>query len=173
MPNTRLLDIIDIFANIIPVDLHTGTNTGAWISMRQLSECLILGYSAAGGAAEPWVLTLNQAKDINGGSTKVATIITKFWYKSATTTLTTTGTPWTEVSQAAGSTATFFGTTGNTQKIGVISVRPEQLDVANGFCYIQATVASTGGTTQLGGFLYVTNANRFQESPANKLTQLA
>lgn len=173
MPATNLLDFIDIYANIIPVDLSSGANAGAWISMRDCGGMLVVVYSAAGGAAEPIVVTLNQATSVSGGSSKVATVIKQFWYKSAATTLTTTGTPWTAVTQAAGSTATFFGTTGNTQKIGVIDVKPETLDVANGFCYIKADIADVGGTAQLGCSLYIPYANRYIESPANKVSYLA
>ncbi len=173
MAATNLLEFIDIYANIVPVDMNTAANPGAWISLRGAAGCLVVVFAAVGAAGEPVVLTLNQGTSIAGGSSKVATVITSFYYKSHATTLTTTIGQWTKVTQAAGSTMTFPGSVGNTAKIGVLDVKPETLDVANGFTYIKADIADVGGTAQLGCSLYIPYGIRYIESPANKVSLLA
>ena len=172
MAAINLLDVIDIYANIIPIDLHTGSNAGGWISMRGVGGMLVIVFAGAGAAGDPLTMTLNQGTSISGGGSKVATVITKFFHKTLTSTLVTAGSPWTVVTQAAASTWVLTGAAGNTQRIGVLDVRGEQLDVANGFCYIKNDIAQAATSSQIGCSLYIPYNLRYIESTANKVSLL-
>lgn len=165
------LSRMDIAADIIPINLATGTNTGAWVSLRNYAWCQVLLFKGAGANGEPPAFTFNQATTVAGGSTKAASIITTIWTKQHATTLTTTLTTWTKATQAAASTYTMAA--GDTAAILVIEVDPAKLDIANGFCFLQATIADVGATSQIGGVLYLLYDGRYSESPDNKISPFA
>lgn len=150
MVNLHFLEKVQIVPAIIPVNLCAGANSGDWVSMRDYGRCAVVFIAGVGGSGEAPVVTLLQGKTSSGGSSKDLDF-TRFDHKIATA-LTGVGT-FTTVTQSAGNDATVSGS-GNAQKLIVIDIKAEDLDVANDFDWIQASIADPGTTSQLGTVLY-------------------
>jgi hypothetical protein len=152
--NQHILEKMQIVSAIVPVNLATGANTGDWVSMKHYGRCAIVFFTGV-GANDPTV-TLNQAKSVAGGSSK-ALNFTRGDYNEATA-LTSSG-QFTTVTQAAANTFT-VASSGALQKVWVIDIKGEDLDIDNGFDCVQVTVADVGTNTQLGCALYLLHEPR-------------
>jgi hypothetical protein len=155
--NQHILEKMQIVSAIVPVNLATGANNGDWVSMKYYGRCAVILFVGVGTTANDPVLTLSQAKDVSGGSSK-ALNFTRYDYIEATA-LTAASGQFTTVTQAAGDTASVTGSAVQ-QKILVVDIKAEDLDIANGFCTLQASVADVGTNTQLGAALYLLHEPR-------------
>lgn len=156
--NANLGEQMNLIAQV-PLDMAgaSGLNAG-WVSTKNYQRVSVLLVCAAGGAAEPPTITLQQATDVSGTSAKNAAIITKVFKKEHATALEGVGT-WTEVNQAAA--ATFLGTA-QVQAAYLFDVRPEDLDNDNAFDCIRATVADVGATAKFGSLMYIGWGARYE-----------
>lgn len=153
--NRHILEKIQIVGGITPINLAAGANNGDWVSMKNYNRCAIVVYKGAGSASEDPVITLQQATDVAGTSSKSLTF-TRYDTKSGT--LTSVGT-FTKNTQAAAGNVT--PDTGDVEMIAVIDIKAADLDVANGFDCLRCTIADVGTTSQIGGMLYLLHDPRY------------
>lgn len=166
----QILEQMQIVEGWPIVDLQTADNTGDWVSLKNYKHLAILFASAVGTAGQDPTLTVNQATSAAGGSSKALTFTT-IYRKQAATSLASTGT-WTKTTQAAANTYT-NDTSAEQDLIWVVEFDSDQLDVDNGFCFVNATVADVGGAAQLGYLLYLLSEPRYPAAPENMLTAIA
>ena len=156
-----MLDLMQIAAGFVPVDLSVGANNSHWVNLKAYARLLILFYKgAAGSGTEDPTVTVLQATDVNGTGSK-ALNIARSWTKTAADVTTigqfTAGTPSTNTLTVASS----------AQKgaLWVMEVLAPDLDKTNGFCCVQANVADVGAVAQLGCLLYVLGDARQADTP--------
>lgn len=153
--NQHFCEKNQVVLGFAPVSLATGANTGDFVSMKEYGRCAIVFVAGVGAASQDPVVTVLQATS-NGGSTK-ALNFTRIDVKEASA-LSAVGT-FTTVTQAAANTYT-SATGGENQKIYVIDIKAEDLDIANGYAWIQVTMADPGTNSQIGLVLYILHEPR-------------
>lgn len=149
--NKLFVEQFQVVPLIMPVALGTGANNGDWVNMRDYGRLTILFLCGVGAASQDPTITVLQSQS-NGGST-ASLNFTRIDVKQASA-LTSVGT-FTEVTQAAANTYT-SATAGETQKLWIIDIKAEDLDVANGYDWVQVNIADVGTASQIGcviGFL--------------------
>jgi hypothetical protein len=159
-----LLSQIQIVPAFRPVDLQTADNNGDWVSLKGYAGCLVLFHSAIGTAGDDPTLKLQQATVVAGSDAKDLAF-TQVYTKQAATNLLSTG-QWTAVTQAAATSYT-NATAAEQEALWAIDVPASMLDVENGFCCLQASVADVGGNAQLGACYYLLYGARFPDAPEN------
>ncbi|MHC4687600.1 MAG: hypothetical protein ACYTEW_25320 [Planctomycetota bacterium] len=157
----KFLQTHDIIEGWPVVDLQTGANTGDSISLKNWEGCAVVFISSVGTAADDPTLTLEQSTTITAGSEK-ALNFTVIYRKQAATSLASTGT-WTRTTQTAANTYT-EATSAEQDLIWVVDVKTDELDAANGYDCIRATVADVGGNAQLGYLFYVPYGPRYGQA---------
>lgn len=145
-----LSSIGTIEAAFVPVDMQTAANDGDWINMAYYNRCLCVLYKAAGTAGDDPVFTLKQATSAAGGGAKALNFTVVM---SKVGTLASTAT-WTRTTQSAANTYTDTASA-ESQAIIAVEVAAEDLDVDNGFQFIQMSIPDTGSNAQLGCALYI------------------
>lgn len=158
--NQHLLEKMQIVAGFVPVNMATAANNGDWVSLKNYSRCAIVLFKGIGTAGEDPTITLLQAKDVAGGSSKALTftrIDSKVGTQTGIGTFTTT-------TQAAANTYV-DAVSAEAEAIIVIDILATDLDIANGFDCIQAAVADVGINAQIGGLLYLLHEPKFQTAP--------
>lgn len=167
--NGRLLENLVLVEAAPIVDLNTAGQAGDWVSLANYKRCVVIFAAAAGGAEDPTV-TLLQAKDATGASSKGLTFTT-FYTKTATTNLTAVA-GWTKNTQAAANTMTIT-TSGAKSKLWAVEFHAEELDNANGFFWLSETIADVGSSAQLGYVLYLLGEPRFPCAPENMISVIS
>lgn len=167
--NTRILERIQIVEAFTPVDLSTGANDGDWVSLKGYKRVLCVLHASVGTAAQDPTITLEQAVDVAGTSSKALATVTVGWSKIGTTNLTAVGT-WTATTQAAA--ATFTKTSAASAKILAVEVTADQLDADNAFDCIRMRVADVGANAQLGVGYYILADPRYPDAPENMLSAI-
>lgn len=155
-------EMLNLAIGFTVVDLNIGANTGDVIHLDYYGECLVVFLKEPGAVGEPPTITLEQAQEI-GGTPKALTIRDGYVYvKSGTLTSVA------EFTKTAVTTAnTFALAAGDTSAIVAFHVKASDLDVANGYNCIKASVAKPGATgVQMGVLLYILGEPRFTPPPA-------
>ena len=127
----------------VPIDTTGATVSGDWVHLKHYRRCAIIIQQGAWAGGTPAV-TLNQAKTNSGGSSKTLSF-TRYWKYTALTSDTPVETA--VVSDTFNLAATANITT-------VIEVHVNDLDVANGFFYLQVAIASPGANADLISVMY-------------------
>lgn len=160
MYNQHAAEQFNFCQGSLPVDMRTAANTWDVISLKGYGGCLIIFYKAVGTAGDDPVITLLQGTDIAFGTNK-ALNITRVDKKQAASNLLAVG-PYTKSVSGGAATNDAFSTNtwSNTDlaeqaAIVVIDIKPEMLDVANGYDCIRVSVADVGTNAQLGCGLYM------------------
>ena len=146
----RFLEVADIVAGFVPVDMSTAANTGDYVNLSRFGRCLVVLFKAAGTAGDDPVFTITQAQDNAGTGVKALNIDTIY---SKVGTLNAVA-AFTKVTQAAAATYT-DAASAEAQAIIAVEVRAEQLDVENGFTHIKLAIPDVGTNAQLGCALYI------------------
>lgn len=146
----------------VPVDLKTAANAGDYVSLKNYRHVDIVFIAAAGDAAEPPTITLEQASAVAGTGVKALAIPRGVYIKDGAD-LQTIGT-FTKV--AATTSNTYALAAGNTQKIVVIPLNAEDLDADGGFDCLRASVADVGAVAQLGTLFYLLSSPRYTPPPS-------
>jgi len=160
MLNLHLLEKMQIAAGFIPVNMATAANDGDYVSLKNYGRCAIILFKGAGTAGEDPVLTLQQAKDVAGTGMKNL-IFDRIDSKQGSdlfaigtfTKITNSDHDYTHTDAA------------ENQAIWVIDVKAEDLDIANGFDCLRATVADVGTGAQLGALMYILHEPRHATAP--------
>lgn len=127
-----------------------------WVSLRGYLKATLVFMKAVGNAAEDPVITLQQATAVAGTGAKALASITRADRKTGADP-TVIGL-FTAVTQAAASTYTAEGGEG---AVHCIDVRPEDLDKANNFDCVRATIADTGATATFGVLFWILHGPRY------------
>lgn len=149
-------DILDIVPAFRPVDLSSGANSGDWISLKNAGGVLVLFHSAIGTAGDDPTLNINQATDTAAAGSKDLSIPSsgRCYKKQAATDLTGTGV-WASADGDLSSGDLTNATAAEQEALWAVFIDAADLDVANGYCCIQATVADVGANAQLGACYYI------------------
>ncbi len=160
--NQHFIEKNQIAQGFLPVAMNAGANSGDWVSMKNYGRCAIVFFKAVGTAGDDPTITLEQSTDVaNSQSDAKALNFTHVYKKQAATNLLAVG-QFTEVIQAAGNTFT-HADLAEQAAIVVIDIKAEDLDIANGFDCVRASVADVGTNAQLGCLLYFLHEPRYAE----------
>lgn len=162
-PNTSLLEYMQVAEGILPIALTTA-RTGRAVSLKNYRRCLIVFYKGIGTAGDDPTITLLQGTDIAFGTNK-ALNFTKIYVKQDLTKLSDVG-QWTKNSQAAANTYTDL-TSAEQAALWAIDVKQEDLDIANNYDCIRASISDVGTNAQLGCVLYLPYDPVFATAPEN------
>lgn len=150
-PNMSILEASQIVWGFGPIDI--GSNrTGDVVSLKNYRRCLVLLVKGLGPAGDDPTLTIEQGTDVAFGTNKPLTFTTVY-VKEDLTQLSDVG-QWTKVTQAAAGTYT-HGDAAESVAMWAVDFKAEDLDIANGYDCIRASVADAGTATQLAVVLYV------------------
>lgn len=158
--NQHICEKVQIVPAIMPVSLATGANNGDWVSMKNYRRCAIVFLAGVGAASQDPTITVLQSTGVTGTPSK-ALNFTRIDVKQASA-LTAVGT-FTTVTQAAANTYT-SDTSGETQKLWVVDIKAEDLDVDNGYDCIQVSVADVGTASQIGTAIYLLHEPAYQSA---------
>ncbi len=156
--NHEFLEIADIIPAFVPVDMQNGANNGQWISMKGTSRLLCVLLKAAGTAGDNPVVTLQQATSNAGANAKALTFTrarTKIGAISSTP-------QWSVVTQAPSN--TYTPTSAASQAVIAVEIQSTDLDMNNGFAFVQLSIPDTGSNPQLGAAFYIAYGIRFPQS---------
>lgn len=148
-----------------PVDMSAGVNAGDWVGMEDHRSLDVVLVTAVGTAGQDPVLTLLQAQDAAGTGSKALALST-YYKKQGATALSGVG----AFTKATATTPGTFGgadeaSSAENQTLWVIPVQATDLDLANGFTHVSASVADVGAAAQLGMLLYVLYGARQKKHP--------
>lgn len=167
--NMNLLEYVQIAEGILPLALTTA-RTGRVISLKNYRRCLVVFYKGIGTASDDPTITLAQGTDIAFGTTKALTFTT-IYVKQDATKLSDVA-QWTKVTQSAGATYT-DATSAEQAAIWAIDIKAEDLDIANGYDCIRASISDVGTNAQLGCVLYLPYDPIVLAAPENMLGVIA
>ncbi|MGD9880469.1 MAG: hypothetical protein AB7F22_10560 [Reyranella sp.] len=153
--NQHILEKLDLVSGFVPINIGSA-RVGDIVSMKNWGRCAIVFFAAAGTAGDDPTLTVEQCNNVAGSNAK-ALDFTRVDVKQGT--LTSVGT-WTKVTQAADNEYT-DATSAEVQKIWVIDIKAEDLDVDNGFDCIRASVGDAGTANQIAAMLYILHEPRY------------
>lgn len=158
----HLLEKVQIVEGFPTVDLQTGANTGDYVCLKNFRRCAVVFTSGVGTAGDDPTLTIQQASAVAGTGVK-ALNFTTIYVKQAATSLAAVG-QWTKITQAAANTYT-EATAAEQALIWVVDFAADDLDLANGFDCLRATVADVGGAAQPGSLQYILHEPRYLTRP--------
>lgn len=154
-PNLSLLEQIQIVSGVAPVAL-TSARTGDVVSLKNYRRCLVLFHKGIGGAGEDPTLTLLQGTNVAFGTNKALDFAT-IYTKQDPTSLGDVG-QWTKVTRTVtpGSTNTYTdATAGEQAALWAIDIKAEDLDIANNYDCIRASIGDVGSVSQIGSIEYL------------------
>ena len=161
--NHEFLEIADIVPAFVPVDLQSAANNGQWISMKHVTRLVCVLFKGAGTAGDNPVVTLQQATSNAGAGAKALTftrIRTKIGAIASTP-------QWTIATQAASN--TYTPTSAASQAMIAVDIQSTDLDLMNGFNFVQLSIPDTGSNPQLGAAFYIAYGLRFPQSSTSSL----
>lgn len=150
-PNMSLLEQAQIVSGFAPQAI-TSARTGDVVSLKNYRRCLVLFHKGIGSAGEDPTITLLQGTDVAFGTNK-ALDFTTVYVKQDPTSLGDVA-QWTKVTQAATNTYT-DATAGEQAAIWAIDIRAEDLDIANDYDCIRASIGDVGSVSQVGALEYI------------------
>lgn len=156
--NHEFLEIADIVPAFVPVDMQAAANNGQWIAMKHVSRLLCVLFKAAGTAGDNPVFTLKQATDNSGTGAKALNFT-----RARTKIGAIASTPqWTIASQSAAN--TYTPTSAANPALIAVEIQSNDLDLANGFSFVQLSIPDTGGNAQLGTAFYIAYGLKYPQS---------
>ncbi len=161
-PNALFIEQVQIVPFIMPQALNTAANTGDWVDMSLYRKLTLIFICGVGAASQDPTITLNQATSNAGANTKALTAITRVDVKQASAL--TAVAQFTTVTQAAANTYT-SDTAGECQKVWVVDIDADMLDVDGAFRYVQCSIADVGTATQIGAVLGILWSPRYSQTP--------
>lgn len=171
-PNEQLFEGADCVSSFAPVNLATGANAGAWFSFRdyhRASIVLVRGGSS-GNASDVSTITLSQATS-NSGTGSKALNIGRRRYKTDMTTA--AGDTWTiDDTTTYANTYTSPAGKGDKVTLAVMDIEGQQLDDANSFHWIQASVDQAAHACIGWCFILFYASRHSQRVPVSTLTNL-
>lgn len=170
-PNLNLLEMLQIVSGFVPQSMTTA-RTGDVVSLKNYRRCLVLFHKGIGTAGDDPTLTILQGTDVAFGTNK-ALNFTTIYTKQDPTSLGDVG-QWTKNTQSAANTYT-DATSAEQAALWAIDFKAEDLDIANDYDCIRASVGDIGTTTadQFGSLLYLLYDPYQQLAPENMFSAIA
>lgn len=171
MPTQHILEKLQLVQGCSVVDLQSATLGGLtdWVCLKNYRRCAVVFMAGIGTNGDDPTLTLLQASAVAGTGSKALTFTT-LYVKQALVNLQGTG-QWSKVTQAAANTYTQTDAA-ESDKIWVVDIKDDELDVDNGFDCLRATVADVGGNAQLGTVFYLLHDPRYPDAPENMVSAI-
>lgn len=163
MTNSLLLERFQIAEGILPIALTTA-RTGRVVSMRNYRRMGVLFYKGVGTASDDPTITILQGTDIAFGTNKALTF-TSIWVKQDLTKLSDVA-QWTKVTQSAANTYT-DATSAEQAAMWWVEFQQSDLDIANGYDCIRASLSDVGTNSQIGCVLYFGGDPIYPAAPEN------
>ncbi len=158
----------DLIEGFPAVDLQDGTNTGDWVNVKNFSRIGVLFVSGVGTDEDDPTLTIQQALT-NGGGTTQALNFTVIYTKQAATSLAGVA-AWTRTTQSSANTFT-VADSAQESLMWYVEFDSSDLDVADGYDHIRATVNNIGSNAQPGYMMYI-GKPMVPLAPANVISAL-
>lgn len=168
-PNSLLLERLQIASGFVPINMASGANAGDYVSLKDYGRVGVLFFKAAGTAGDDPTLTIQQAKDVSGTSVKALNFTDI--YKKQGAALTAIG-QWTKVTQSAANTYT-DATSAEVQAMWWVEFKAEDLDAANDFDCLIASVGDVGTNSQIGCLLYFGGDPKYASQPSDMRSMIA
>jgi hypothetical protein len=163
--NRHFLEKVQVVPGFMPVAMNTNPGpTSDWVCLKNYGRCAIVFVGSIGTNGQDPTLTLLQAVNVSGGSSKALNfnrVDTKQGVAGGD--LLAVGT-FTTLTPAAGNTYTHADAAEN-QKVWVIDIKAEDLDADNGFDCLQASIGDVGTNAQLGTLFYFLHEPRYSAVP--------
>ena len=156
--NHEFLEIADIIPAFTPVDMRSSTNNGQWVAMKHVSRLVCVLLKAAGTAGDDPVITMKQATNNLGANAKALTFT-----RARTNIGPLASTPiWTIATQTAANTLT--PTSAASPALVAVEIQQNDLDINNGFAFVQLSIPITGTNPQLGAAFYIACGIKYPQS---------
>lgn len=175
MAARRLLESINIVTAFPPSDINTDID-GDWVSLKNYDGCLIVLHKVAGTAGDDITITLAQATDVAGTSSKALTF-NHIYAKVGATALTAIDvfTKYTGTAVSTLDTVTTFGTdilSDVGESCFVVDIKASDLDVSNGFDCLKVTSEGddVANGTYMAGFYILYGARYPGAIPLTAIT---
>lgn len=149
--NSLFLESAQIVSGFAPIALTTA-RTGDVVSLKHYRRCLVLFHKGIGTAGDDPTITILQGTNVAFGTNK-ALNFTTIHVKQDPTSLGDVG-QWTKVTQAAGNTYT-DATSAEQAALWAIEFKAEDLDIANDYDCIRASIGDVGTNSQIGALEYI------------------
>lgn len=150
-PNTSILEATQIVWGFGPIGIGAA-RTGDVVCMKNYRRCLVLLVKGVGPAGDDPTLTIEQGTSV-AFSTNKALTFTTLYKKEDLTQLSDVG-QWTKVTQSAANTYSHLDAA-ESVAMWAVDFKAEDLDTANGYDCIRASVGDAGTATQLATVLYI------------------
>lgn len=150
-PNLSLLEQTQIVWGFGPIGIGSA-RTGDVVCLKNYRRCLVLFVKNVGANGDDPTLTIEQGTSV-AFSTNKALTFTKVYKKEDLTQLSDVG-QWTKVTQSAAGTYTHTDA-GESAAMWAVDFKAEDLDIANGYDCIRASVGDAGTATQLATLIYI------------------
>lgn len=157
----RALQSMGIEAAFVPVDMQAAANNGDWVNLALYQSVVCVLFKAAGTAGDDPVFTLKQAQAADGTGSK--DLLFSTIYKKVGTLATTA--EFTRATQTAATSHT-DAVSAEAQGIMAVEVAAEDLDINNGFTFVQMSVPDVGSNAQLGCGFYLMMNPRYRSGVA-------
>lgn len=151
MVNESILENVQIVAAFAPKSIGSAS-TGDVVSMKNYRRCLVLFQKSDGIAGDDPTLTIDQGTSVAFGTNKPLTFTT-IYVKEDLTTLADVA-QWTKVTQAAANTYTNTDS-GEKQAMWAVDIKAEDLDIANDYDCVRASVGDAGTAAHYGAVTYI------------------
>lgn len=149
--NVNLLEMVQIQPAFVPAALTTA-QTGDVVSLKNYRRCLVLFVKGIGTAGQDPTITLLQGTNVAFGTNKVLNFTT-IYEKADLTQISDVG-QWTKITQSAANTYTDT-TAAEKALVWAIDIKAEDLDTANNYDCIRASIGDVGTASQLGTVIYL------------------
>lgn len=161
-----LAEEANIFVMVPPIDMGSGANAGITrVNMSKYRHAEVIIVKDAGQAAEPVVVTLWQTNVGTGGTPKKLAIPRGVYVKFATNIEDATAFAK-EANDGSTNTHQYTSTT-SIQKEAVITipVNASDMDVNNGYVWLHANIADTGGAGAVGTCFILATDPQYEPAP--------
>lgn len=154
--NGDFFEHFQVISGFVPVDMAAGNNNGDWVNMENYENVSVILYKGAGTAGDDPDLLMEQATGAGGANSKNLNF-SRIWKKQGTL----TAIPQYSLTVQTPSQIHQDATSAEVEAIWGVTVRAEDLDVANNFTHMRARVLDIGANAQLGALLYIAGGARY------------
>mgnify|MGYP006908349661 CR=1 FL=1 len=152
--------------------LDAAATTGDFVSLKHAVRAVVVFVSGVGTAGDDPVLSLFQAQDVSGtGVQDLNPPSNSTFQKQAATDLSAVA-AWTDASGDISANDVTNATAAEQSLIWVVEIRPDELDVDDGYDCIRADVNDVGTNAQPGYLFYIIELKE-QRAPANAVSVIA
>lgn len=175
MVTQSILEFLQLASLSVPIDLQGAANQatiGDWINLEEHHRCAVIFMKNIGTAGDDPILVLQQATSAAGAGAKALTFSVIYRKESTVAAGLKTVAQWTRTQQTAATSYT-NDTSAESELFWVVDIKSAELDVDNGFKFVNATVADVGGNAQLGALIMAPYCPRNALAAASMLGVLA